>query len=210
MRAIGICCLVGMVAVAGAACGSKKEEAKPAEQAAQQPGNAVQEAAKGMEQFAKSMEQLQKSPDGKDYQPVNFKDLQGFLPDVAGWEKEQPRGESMTAPVKFSQAETAYTKDDARIEVKIVDTAMSQMLTLPYQMFMMTGYSKESDNGYEKATKVGGYPGWEKWDSASKNAEVGIIVGQRFMVTLNGSNTDTKTVQGVVGKMDLGKLAGLK
>ena len=87
---------------------------------------------------------------------------------------------------------------------------MSQMLTLPYQMFLMTGYSKQTSTGYEKATKVAGQPGWEKWDSEAKRAEVGLVVGQRFLVTVEGNNTDTKTVQDIVGKMDLGKLAGLK
>ena len=37
-----------------------------------------------------------------------------------------------------------------------------------------------------------------------------MIVGQRFLVTAEGSGTDIKTVQDVIGKMDLGKLAGLK
>ena len=116
----------------------------------------------------------------------------------------------MTAPVKFSQAETAYTKDEARIEVKIVDTAMSQMLTLPYQMFLMTGYSSRPAAATRRPTKVAGQPGWEKWDSEAKHAEVGLIVGQRFLVTVDGSNTDVKTVQDLIGKIDLGKLAGLK
>jgi hypothetical protein len=116
----------------------------------------------------------------------------------------------MTAPVKFSQAEVAYTKGDARIEVKIVDTAMSQMLAMPYQMVLATGYSKQTDNGYEKATKVGGNPGWEKWDGESKSAEIGAIVGNRFIVTAEGNGTDVKSVQGVVDKLDFGTLAGLK
>ena len=216
MRRFGIYSLVGLLAAGGASCGGGKTDeaqqvAKEAQQAAQETaGGAQQDVAKGMQEFAKAMEQLQQSPDGKAYEPVSFKVLQGFFPDISGWEKEKPAGESMTAPVKFSQAETAYTKDDARIEVKIVDTAMSKMLTMPYQMFLMTGYEKETDSGYEKAAKVGGNPGWEKWDGEAKRAEIGVIVGQRFMVTAEGSDTDVKTVQDVVGKMDLAKLAALK
>ena len=216
MRGFGVYCVTGLLLAGSAACGGgKTEEAKPAAETTQQAatdqaGGGEADVAKGMQDFAKAMEQLQQSPDGKAYEPVSFKDLQGFLPDLAGWEKEKPQGESMTAPVKFSQAETAYTKGDARIEVKIVDTAMSRMLTMPYQMFLMTGYQKETDSGYEKAAKVGGNPGWEKWDGEAKRAEVGVIVGERFMVTAEGTETDVKTVQDVIGKMDLGKLAGLK
>jgi hypothetical protein len=216
MRVFGIYCLAGLLLASSAACGGgKTEEAKQAAETAQKAaeetaGGGTQDIAKGMQDFAKAMEQMQQSPDGTAYEPVSFKQLQGFFPHIAGWEKEEPRGESMTAPVKFSQAETAYTKDDTRIEVKIVDTAMSRMLTLPYQMFLMGGYSKETNSGYEKATKVGGSPGWEKWDGESKHAELGVIVGQRFIVTVDGSNTDVKTVQDVAGKIDLGKLAATK
>jgi hypothetical protein len=216
MRGFGIYCAIGVVLAGSAACGGgKTEEARQAaatakESAKEAAGSGEADVAKGMQEFAKAMEKMQQSPDGKAYEPVSFKALQGFFPDVSGWEKEKPTGESMTAPVKFSQAETAYTQGDARIEVKIVDTAMSKMLTLPYQMFLMAGYQKETDTGYEKAAKVGGNPGWEKWDSEAKRAELGVIVGQRFLVTADGSGTDVKTVQGVIGKMDLGKLAGLK
>jgi hypothetical protein len=216
MREIGICCLIGLFLAGSAACGDGKTEeakqvAKEAQQAAKETsGDATRDVAKGMQEFAKAMEQMQQSPDGKAYEPVSFRELQGFFPDVTGWEKEKPTGESMTAPVRFSQAETAYTQGDARIEVKIVDTAMSKMLTLPYQMFMMTGYEKETSSGYEKAANVGGNPAWEKWDGESKRAELGVIVGQRFVVTADGSGTDVKTVQGVLAKMDLAKLAALK
>ncbi len=222
MRALGVYCLVGLVAVGTAACGGKKtDEAKQAAETAQQVAKEVQktdeaagggagDAAKSMQEFAKSMAQLQQSPDGKAYEPVSFRTLVEFLPDVPGWEKQKPEGESMTSPVKFSQANVSYTKDDASLEVKIVDTAMSKMLTLPYQMFMMSGYSKESMDGYEKATKIGGNPGWEKWESESKHAEIGAIVGQRFLVTVEGNGTDIKTVQGVAARIDTGKLAGLK
>jgi len=216
MRRIGIYGLLGLLAAGGAACGGGKTDeatqvAKEAQQAAKETaGDASQGIEKGMQEFAKAMDQLQQSPDGKAYEPVSFRELQGFFPDVSGWEKEKPTGESMTAPVRFSQAETAYTQGDARIEVKIVDTAMSKMLTLPYQMFMMTGYEKETSSGYEKAAKVGGNPGWEKWDSESKRAELGVIVGQRFVVTADGNGADVKTVQGVLAKMDLAKLAALK
>jgi hypothetical protein len=216
MRGFSIYCVIGVVLAGSAACGGgKTEEAKQAAATAQEAakevaGGGEADVAKGMQEFAKAMEQMQQSPDGKAYEPVSFKELQGYFPDLSGWEKEKPTGESMTAPVKFSQAETAYTQGDARIEVKIVDTAMSKMLTMPYQMFLMTGYQKETDTGYEKAAKVGGNPGWEKWDSEAKRAELGVIVGQRFLVTVEGSGTDVKTVQDVIGKMDLGKLAGLK
>ena len=113
--------------------------------------------------------------------------------------------------MKFSQAEAAYTKGDERIEIKVVDTAMSALLTMPYQMLLATGYSKESSHGYEKATTISGQPGWVKWNSTDKVAELGVIVNKRFLVTADGREVaDAKTVEGFISKMDLGRLAGLK
>ena len=40
----------------------------------------------------------------------------------------------------------------------------------------------ESFTIYEKSTKVGGEPGWEKWDSESKRGELKAIVGKRYIV----------------------------
>lgn len=221
MRRSGIVCLAGFVAVAAAACGGgRSEEAKQAADTAKEAARAVQSAAesggseadvaKGMQDFAKAMEAMQKAPDGTAYEPVSFRALVDLLPDVPGWEKEKPEGEGMTSPVRFSQASTAYTKGDARIELKIVDTAMSRLLTMPYQMFLASGYSKESMDGYEKAVKVNGQPGWEKWNSESKEAEVGLIAGERFLVTVEGSGADIKDVQAVAGRIDMAKLAALK
>jgi len=193
-------------ATAGAAAGAAGAAAGAAGAAA-----GAAEFAKGMEQLGQAMAGLNQSADGQTYTPVSFRELQTVLPDLSGWEKGKARGEMMTAPVKFSQTEVAYTKGNARIEVKIVDTAMSALLTMPYNMFMATGYMKETDTGYEKATVYGGNPGWIKWDSESKRAEVGMVVGRRFLVTIDGNDVpDVKAVEDVIAKMDLGKLAGLK
>ncbi|HOQ60607.1 MAG TPA: hypothetical protein PLN93_07240 [Vicinamibacterales bacterium] len=222
MRRFMIVCLAGVVALAAAGCGGKKEAQQQAAGAAREPATQDQQSAteergggeadlvKGMQEFARAMESMQKSPDGKAYEPVSFRSLIELLPDVPGWEKEEPEGESTTAPVRFSQASAGYTKGDARIEVKIVDTAMSRLLTMPYQMFLAAGYSKESTSGYEKAVKVKGQPGWEKWNSESKTAELGVIVGERFLVTVEGSGADIKDAQAVAGRLDMAKLAALK
>lgn len=222
MRRFAIVCLAGLVAIAAASCGGGKSEkakqaadtareaAKQVKESAGESGGGEADVAKGMQEFARAMESMQKSPDGKAYEPVSFRSLVELLPDVPGWEKEQPEGESMTSPVRFSQASAGYTKGDARIEVKIVDTAMSRLLTMPYQMFLASGYSKESMNGYEKAVKVNGQPGWEKWNSESKTAELGVIVGERFVVTVEGSGADIKDAQAVAGRLDMAKLAALK
>lgn len=237
MRLVVVVGLVGVMA-SSAACG-KSAEQKAAEQAAQQAAEDARVAAEQMKKaadsaaaagtaagaagaaasvdaFAKAMAgaanaMSAKGPDGKPVEPVSFRELQTVLPEVSGWEREEPKGEKMTLPVPFSQTETRYKKGDASVELKIVDSGFSQLLFAPYSMLLSAGYEKESSSGYEKSTTFSGNPGFEKWDKDSKDGQILVVVGNRFLVTIDGNDlSDNKVLQEFVSKVDLSKLATLK
>jgi type II secretory pathway pseudopilin PulG len=208
---------------AAAGCGSSEQQrqqeaaqqvAKGAEQAAKAAESGAAQAAKGLEQMAKGLESMASGAGGGDTKPVDpvsFRDLQTLFPDLDGWEKAKPTGERMTAPFAFSQAEVRYNKGDARVEIKIVDSGFNQLLFTPFAMFMQAGYEKETSNGYEKSTTVGGQPGWEKWNTEGKDGEVNAFVGKRYILTVEGRNVeDIKVLHDVVGKIDLARLAAMK
>jgi len=220
MRIVILAALIAL----GAACG-KSEAEKQAEQAAEDVKKAAEAMAEAAKQggsaaaagdMAKAMQGMAAAlsgtgPDGKPVEPVAFQTLQSHLPKVAGWEMSEPEGRRMTMPVPFSQVETDYRKGDARIEVTIVDTGFAQMLVAPWSMMLATGYSQETSSGYEKATTVAGNPAIEKWDSREKRGELNILVGKRFMVTLDGHDVaDIKEVQAFASAMDLNGIAALK
>lgn len=240
MRRTGILGLILALALAGG-CGKSEEQkaaekaAEDARQAAESVKKAAESAATagaaaaaagaaagaagaaaGLEGFAKAMEGVAgamagKTPDGKPIEPVSFRDLQTALPEVSGWEREQPRGERMTTPISFSQTEVSYRKGESSIEVKIVDSAFSQMLIAPWAIFLAAGYEKETSEGYEKSVNLGGNPGFERWNSANKDGELNLVVAKRFLVTIDGNNiSDTKVLQEFASKVDTGKLASLK
>jgi len=208
-------------------CG-KSEEQKAAEKAAEEAREAAEAlkkaaekggaaaATQGMQEFAKAMEGVAgalsgKGADGKPVEPVSFQSLQTALPEVSGWTRQPPRGERMTLPVAFSQAEATYTKGDSEIEVKIVDSAFSQLLIAPWAMFMTAGYEKQTSDGYEKSVSVAGSPGFERWNSANKDGELSLVMAKRFMVTVEGNNiADTKVLHEFATRVDAGKLASLK
>jgi hypothetical protein len=183
--------------------------------AAQQGAVAGAEAAKGMEDFAKAMQGMASamasgSAGGKAADPVSFRDLQTAFPAVNGWTMDKPKGERMTSPVAFSQTETTYRNGDARIEVKIVDSAFQQMLVAPWAMFLAAGYEKETDDGYEKSTSVAGHPGFEKWNDRRKSGELNLVVAKRFLVSVEGDRlADMKQLHDFAGQVDFGKLAGM-
>jgi hypothetical protein len=220
-----VCALAGSVACGKSEAEKQAEEAaaqaekaaeaatKMAEAAGQAGAAAGQEMAKGMEDFAKAMAGMAGAMggDGKTVEPVSFQALQETLPEVPGWAMGKPRGERMTSPIPFAQTETTYTKGDATIDVKVVDSGFAPLLIAPWSMMLASGYSRETSDGYEKAVSVSGQPGFEKWDSGSKDGELNILVNKRFLVTIEGNElADTKALHEVAGKMDFGKFASLK
>jgi hypothetical protein len=117
----------------------------------------------------------------------------------------------MTSPVAFSQTEVTYTQGEANVDVKIVDTAFSQLMFAGWTAFLVQGYERETQDGYQKSVTVGGHPGWEEWNSSSKNGELNLVVAKRFMVTVAGNNiSDTKVLHEFASKIDAGRLASLK
>jgi hypothetical protein len=214
MKRAGITAVVAAIVALGATagCGKSKEE-KAAEQTAQAAEKGAAEAAKGLEQMAKGLGAMASggTSDAKPVDPVSFRDMQAFFPDLDGWEKGKPTGERMSAPFSYSQAEVTYTKGDSRIQLKMIDSGFNQLLLTPYAMFLTAGYEKETADGYEKSTKVNEQPGWEKWDSSSKDGELNALVGKRFLVQIEGNQIDdTKVLHAVAGKIDMAKLAALK
>jgi hypothetical protein len=213
--------IAAAVMVMAAGCGKSKEEKRAEEaqkqavqtaaQTAQTTQQAAQQAANGLAAMAKGLEAAAGGGDTKAVDPVSFRDMMALFPDLDGWEKQKPTGERMTSPMPFSTAEVRYTKGDASLTIKMVDSGFNQLLLMPYAMFLTAGYEKETSDGYEKSTKVGNEPGWEKWSSAGKNGELNALVGKRFVVTIEGSGIeDTKVLHETAGKIDMAKLAALK
>ena len=215
--------IAGLLIAAVSACG-KSEAQKQAEQAAEEAKKAAEAVAKASEGAGQGAAELGKAlggmasalsgmagGDGKLVEPVTFQSLQAVLPQVSGWEMGEPEGERMTSPVPYSQTEAKYKKGDSEIQVKIVDTGFAQLLIAPWTMMMAMGYSKESSDGFEKATMVAGNPGFEKWSKSSKDGELNIFVGKRFLLSIEGDDiADTKVLHEFAEKMDFGKLAALK
>lgn len=213
-RTLSMLLLAGVV-VTGA-CGGSKEESAPSSsesKTAEKPATAAEglaSAAKGLEEMAKSMKEMAEGG-GKTVPPVSIETLQSAFPDFAGWTKGKPTGESATAPIAFTQAQVRYSKGDSEIDVKAVDTGLSQLMIAPYSIFLASGYQRQTESGYEKATVVAGNPGWEKWNKDSRNGEVNMFVAKRFVITIDGNGVpDTTVLHELAGKVNTAALAAAK
>lgn len=218
---------IGLLTLAMAAgCGKSESErraeesAKQVEEAAKQLEAAAKESGQNAEAMAKGLEAMAKGlagaagtlggGDGTPTEPVSFRDLIALFPEVEGWQMEKPRGERMTSPVAYAEASTSYRKDGSALEVKITDSAFHQLLMLPYAMVTSGGFERETTEGYEKAVKVAGHPGIEKWNEERKRGELTVVVAKRFLVNVEGRGLDSpRHLQALLSSLDLGRLEKL-
>ena len=175
-------------------------------------GNSLSQLTSAVSQMEKMSQGMAAAADRKPVPPVSYKVLIEFLPqDVDGMKAGAPKGETSTmGEWQFSQAETRYRSEDGNksAKVELFDYAHIPMLYAPIQMMMNMNMSKESTEGFERSTKVGGYPAYEKWRSAGEESEVTILVADRFVVTTNTRGLGEDSAKRLAESIDLKELAG--
>jgi hypothetical protein len=185
---------------AAAATGAAQMATSAAQQGDDQMARGLAQAADGFQQVSQGAARV-----------VEFEQLKALLPELDGWTRSDERGEQLSMPVTYSRAEAVYRRDDSRLELEIVDTALSQMLLAPMSVFLASGYSERSDDGFKRAAKIGAYPGLEDWNSASRSGEVAAVVGNRYIVRASGDDVaDLAPLRQLVESVDLGRLGALR
>jgi hypothetical protein len=163
--------------------------------------------AAGVQQLARGFQQMAQGSTTS----VDFEQLQALLPTIDGWTQADARGEQLSMPVAYSRAEAVYHQDDSRIELEITDTALNQLLLAPMSMFLASGFSERSSEGFKRSAQIGGQPGLEEWNSGSHRGEVTAVVASRFIVTARGRDvTDLALVRKAVEAVDFAKLTALR
>ena len=81
----------------------------------------------------------------------------------------------------------------------------------PLTTYLAAGYSERTNEGYRKASPVGGHPAFETWNGDSRRAEVFVVVANRFVVQATGHNVDNaEPVRALAQAVDFSRLAALK
>ena len=193
-----------------AACGKKEQPVTEGKELSKNPIAAlgqVQDAVKKATDAAKEAENQ------KPVDPVHFSKLIELLPAApSGWTATgEPKGETASAMgFKISDAERDYSaKEEGKsVHVKIVDGAYNTMMYAG--ITMAAQFSRESTDGYEKGVTIAGNPGIEKWTKATKDAQLSILVGKRFLIEIHGNGVEPDTIKTFYGAIDTAKLAALK
>ncbi len=192
---------VSVLALSVWSCGGSEE--KQAEEAPKNAMDAIQQMAD------KAKEMQEKGP----VDPVDFRKLKEMLPaSAAGMERTEATGEKNGAMgFSLSQAEGKYEKDDASMEVNIVDTGgVGGMAMMGMAAWAMAEVDKETATGYEKTTRIDGNKAYEKYDNERKDGELNVIIGDRFIVSVKGRNVSMDQMKDTLNDLDLSKLAKME
>jgi len=146
---------------------------------------------------------------GKDVQPIDFHKLKDLLPEsLPGMQRKEASGQSGEAMgLKASSATARYSDGaNASVTIEIADMASLSGLAGLASKFDPS-MEKETDTGYERTTKVDGQFLHERYDRRARSGEVGIIVADRFAVTVRGDGVDPAALNAALKQVDLAKLA---
>lgn len=187
-------------------CGDKqKEEEKKEEESVSAMGamGALKDMATQAEEMGK------KGP----VETVDFRTLKDLLPaDADGLSRKEATGEKNgAAGFTVSTATGKYGNDDGSetIELSLVDGGGSAMM-FGLAAWSMIEVDKETENGYEKTTKIGDNKAYEKYDNNSKEGELDVLVNKRFIVSAKGHGVSMDKIKAVLEDVDLDKLSELK
>jgi hypothetical protein len=134
--------------------------------------------------------------------------LQSVFPELDGWSRGRPSAAHAEAPAPHSHATVTYSRGTSRIDAILVDSGFSRVVLEPYGKALAMA-SRESDDGYERSTIIHGGPAFESWNSRRKDAELVMIVAERFGIRLTGAGIDDpEVVHRLAEEIDLGVLAG--
>jgi len=149
---------------------------------------------------------------GKDVRPVDFHKLKDMLPEsLPGMQRKDASGQSNEAMgIKASSATARYSDGaNASISIEIVDLASLSGLAGLAAKFD-PNVEKETDTGYERTTKVDGQLLHERYDRRARSGEMGIIVADRFAVTVRGDGVEPTALTTALKQVDLVKLAAAR
>jgi hypothetical protein len=213
-----------VLALALAGCWkSPQQKAKEAEKKMEEARKQMEEAQgkmqenypQGMDKMKQAMEKMGEAMAGGKVDPVDFRELKALLPEEAGELKRTEATGEKTAQmgIKVSKAEATYERGEepGRINISILDMGtMKGFAAMGSYGWALADVDKESDSGYEKTTMYSGCKAFEKYDNDSRSGEIQVLVADRFMVEVHGSDVSMSELKATLNSVDLGKLKRMK
>jgi hypothetical protein len=129
--------------------------------------------------------------------------LQSFLPEpLKGWTAEDAKSEAVQMYGGGVTAERRYQKDESSVSIRIItDSPMLQGMMMMLSNPMMA----ISDGG--KMMKIGGEKAVVKYNASEKRGDINIVVANRFLITIEGSQVKLEDLKAYGAAIDYKKLS---
>lgn len=124
---------------------------------------------------------------------VDHKILEKFLPGkITGFLRLEPTGvTSKFNGLAFSTCEVLFTSSSGTtISVQILDYAGIDELYAPYDSWINSNVNIEDEEGFVHTIKIKNFPAFESYQKKLKTAQYSVIVGNRIIVDVNGTEVD--------------------
>lgn len=146
-------------------------------------------------------------------QPVRAGELKAMLPPNAdGLRRTSARAEKTGAfGANVVQAAGQYGDGDGpRVQIQVTDlAAMGPFGALAGFGWMQAEIDSEGDHGYERTSKQGGFKTLEKYTNATRSGSITVVVGNRFVVEIEGRDIDPTRLQACARTFDFAALDAL-
>lgn len=142
---------------------------------------------------------------------VDYKELKDFMPNsIIGMNRTDISGQKSGAMGQnLSTAEARYEEGNKSLQISVVDAGGSALALAGLAMWANMDMSSESDDGYERTTKINGYKAFEQYDNKNESGQISVLIEDRFIVNVEGDNISAKDLKRAMDKLDLKKLARL-
>ena len=199
-----VVCVLAM-AVASFGCSKKEKETKKEEV---DINNAAAAMGKAMNQLVENS----KTAAAKGV--VDFHEMKELLPKElpGGFKGELKGSKSGAMGMSVSEVEGQYHTEngESSISIKMTDMSGTGFGALAHAAWASVDVDNESDDEYEKTTKIDGNKALEKYNKKDKYGSIQIIVDGRISVEVTGSNVKMEQIKGALEAVDLKKLTALK
>jgi len=143
--------------------------------------------------------------------------LEKLLPAPEGWTKIDSRLKQIdiSQECSYTSASVSYTKDGMRVKLTLADTGSHQEALMALALSVVTLPEDHVDQIPPATTikrmKVDGSPAVEMWDSEKLNGEITVVVGGRFVASVETSKADSlETLRAILAGVNLKALGALK
>lgn len=139
---------------------------------------------------------------------VDFRALRDMLPETAGsLKRKNPAGQKEMG-MSTASADYGDEAGNATINIKITDPGQMRAMMAGAAAALSMDMDKETEDGYERNIDFKGLRVHEKKNG--NNSELNTLVGDRFLVELNGYNVTPEQLKSLLESIPLKKLEGMK